>query len=228
MNRTISIAGLSAVLALTGLSLAYAGQPQGQGPGPAGAAGPRQPNADMQARRAEMEARRATMKQQHLADLKTVLRLTAAQEPALTALLAAQDEEMGPGRRAQGPQQQRAAPLAPNATTLQKLDEMEKRRAEMTAPTQKRIQALRTFYNVLSPEQRQVFDALQRLRNPDGPAPGRRLIMRLRERGGPDGPGAPRGPGRRGGPDGFGGPGGPGQGGPGPRGPGGPGGQPPR
>lgn len=228
MNRTISIAGLSAALALTGLSLAYAGQPQGQGQGPgAAAAGPRQPGVDMQARRAEMEQRRATMKQQHLADLKTVLRLTPAQEPALTALLAAQDEEMGPGRRGQRGEgrQQRPAPLPANATTLQKLDEMEKRRAEMTAPMQKRIQALRTFYNVLTPDQRQVFDALQRLRASEGPGgPGRRMIMRLRERGGPDGPDAPRGPGRRGGPDGFRGPGGPGGFG----GQGGPGGQPAR
>src|SRR4051812_1742052 len=111
MNRTVSIAGLSAAIALTGLGLAYAGQPQGQGPGPAGGAGPRQPAADMQ-------ARRAAMQQQHLADLKTVLRLTPAQEPALTALLAAQEEEMGRGRRAL---QQRAAPLPLNATTLQRL-----------------------------------------------------------------------------------------------------------
>ena len=39
----------------------------------------------------------------------------------------------------------------------------------MSARRQKHVEALRAFYAALSPEQRQVFDALQRV---EGPGPG--------------------------------------------------------
>ena len=51
-----------------------------------------------------------------------------------------------------------------NLTPQQRLDERAKRTAELQAFATKRAESLRTFTAALSPEQRQVFDALNRLR----------------------------------------------------------------
>lgn len=186
MRHLPRIITLSAVLALTGLSTAHAQGPGGQGPGGEGpgpgAWGSRRPPAEMQARRAEAQRQRA-------ADLKTILRLRPDQEAALNAFIQSRQPLAPPAAPAQPP------PV--NQTTPERLDQMASRQAALTAPMQRRIQGLRTFYAALNPEQQQVFDALQRMRGgmggPDGPG-GRMMIMR---HGGPGGPGeqGPRGPG---------------------------------
>ena len=103
---------------------------------------------------------REAHEQQRMADLRTVLRLRPDQEPALTAFLQARRPPKMDGRR--GPQEQAM-------TTPQRLDEMARRDAEHTAEGRRRADALRTFYAALSPDQRQVFDALTRLQGPRGP-----------------------------------------------------------
>lgn len=111
--------------------------------------------------RAAMNARHEAMQKQHIEDLKTVLRLRPDQEPALAAFV---DAHRPPG-------EERKAPREPGApTTPQRLEEMSKHEAAMAAQHQRMRDALAKFYGALTPEQRQVFDALQRLK---GPAAGR-------------------------------------------------------
>ncbi len=119
--------------------------------------------------RAEIEARRDAMRAQHLDDLRTVLRLRPDQEPALAAFLDAHKPE-APDLN---------VPPEPRAlTTPQRLDDMSKREAEMSARRKRLRDGLATFYAALSPEQQKVFDALERLKGPPG---------------GPGGPGGPFG-----------------------------------
>ena len=104
---------------------------------------------------------REAHEKQRMADLRTVLRLRPEQEPALTAFLQAGRPPRMDGRR--GP-----PPRGQAMTTPQRLDEMARRDAERTAQGQRRAEALRSFYAALSPDQRQVFDALTRLQGPRG------------------------------------------------------------
>ncbi len=127
----------------------------------------RGPPADM---RAEMQAMHEAREKQQAQDLRTILRLRPDQEPALTAFL--QSHERPAHERPEGlPMGGRRGPPGgpPNGpapmpmTTPQRLDAMARLEAEHTAMQQKHAEALRAFYAALSPEQRQVFDALQRL-----------------------------------------------------------------
>ena len=106
---------------------------------------------------AKMQAMREAFERQHAQDMRTILRLRPDQEPALTAFL--QSRRPAFDRADHQPPSQDAGPL----TTPQRLDEMARREAEHAAMRQRRSEALRTFYAALSPEQRQVFDALQRI-----------------------------------------------------------------
>jgi len=130
---------------------------------------------------AEMKARHEALQKQHLEDLKTVLRLRPDQEPALAAFVEAHKPQI---REFKGPPEPK--PL----TTPERLEDMSKMQAEMTAQHERMRQALTKFYAALSPEQQKVFDALERLRGPGG-GPGLMLGMH----GGPGGPGGPDGPG---------------------------------
>jgi hypothetical protein len=128
----------------------------------------RGPPADARARmQAQMQAMREAHEKQHAQDLRTILRLRPDQEGALAAYLQSHkrpegprgDRQGPPGGTGRGPGSAMGAPM----TTPQRLDAMARREAEHAAMQQKQAAALRTFYAALSPEQRQVFDALQRM-----------------------------------------------------------------
>ena len=94
--------------------------------------------------------------QRHAA-LKAQLKLTAAQEAAWTAFVDAHKPPAG--------MMDRQAAMADMAklTTPERIDKMKELRAqhmgEMTAAMDKRAEATKTFYAVLTPEQQKVFDA---------------------------------------------------------------------
>ena len=102
---------------------------------------------------AKMQAR---MDQRHAA-LKAQLKLTAAQEPAWTAFIASHTPPAG-----MVGQQAAMADLA-KLPTPERIDKMKELRAkqmgEMTAAMDKRGEATKVFYAVLTPEQQKVFDA---------------------------------------------------------------------
>jgi Spy/CpxP family protein refolding chaperone len=148
-----------------------------------------------------MELRMAQRGAARTADLATVLRLTPAQRPALDTFVAGQTPPHRDMAARQGDRQARGA-----LTTPQRLEERNKRMAERQAFAAKRAESLKTFYAALNPEQKQVFDALNRLRGPDGRGRGGERF------GGPgrgDGGKGMRGPGGRDGRGDRGGPGGP-------------------
>ena len=177
-----------AAVAAAALALAAAAQAQApaeRGPGDHG------PGAHM----AEFKAMHEAMEKQHLDDLKTVLRLRPDQEAALQAFIAAHEPHMrmmhmGPGGPDDGPDHM-GPPKA--MTTPERLDEMAKRDAAMSAEHEKQRQALAKFYGSLSPDQQKVFDALQRLSGHHGDGPGRHMMMM----GGPGMMGDHDGPGER-------------------------------
>jgi protein CpxP len=144
MRRKPSAILLTAALVLSAASMACA---QDRGPGP----GPRPDFAAMQARREAHQRQRAD-------DLRTILRLRPDQEPALAAFLQA-GPKVPPGPR---PPPAAEAPL----TTPQRLDEMARREAQHAQARDARLQAVKAFYAALSPDQRAVFDALQRMHGP--------------------------------------------------------------
>jgi hypothetical protein len=153
LMKTLSISLLAA--ATLGLSAAQAQEPPRAGP-----------PGDVAAHRAEMQQHREAMQRQHAADLRTILRLRPDQEGALQAFLAAgHPPRMGDGP---GMRHDRRDPNAPPATTPQRLDQMARRQAEMGQMMERRRQAVATFYNALSPDQRAVFDALQRMHGGHG------------------------------------------------------------
>jgi Spy/CpxP family protein refolding chaperone len=125
---------------------------------------PRGPSAEMKAR---MQAMREGRERQRAQDLRTILRLRPDQEAALTAFL--QSHKRPDGEPGAKPGDRRGPPAEAGMamTTPQRLDEMAKRDAERDATQQRRAEALRTFYAALTPDQRPVFDALQRLQGRD-------------------------------------------------------------
>ncbi|MEJ7687993.1 MAG: Spy/CpxP family protein refolding chaperone [Variovorax sp.] len=104
-----------------------------------------------QAQRIErMQAHRA----ERLATLKQKLQLTLSQEGAWSGFTEAQKRPP----RAAGQARADRAELA-RLTTPQRLDRMQARQAERSAMQGKRIDATRTLYAALSPEQQKTFDA---------------------------------------------------------------------
>ncbi len=97
-----------------------------------------------------MQAHRA----ERLAALKQKLQLTPAQEGAWSGFNEAQKRPV----RAAGQARPDRAELA-RLTTPQRLDRMQARQAERSAIQTRRIDATRTFYAALSPEQQKTFDA---------------------------------------------------------------------
>lgn len=110
--------------------------------------------------RRDFEQAMAERRAQEAQDLRTVLRLRSDQEAAFAAFQAAL-----------------VAPRPPLAgrpkalTTPELLADMDRRAAEHEAGREKHVKAVRALYAALSPEQQQVFDAIQRLRAPIGPPP---------------------------------------------------------
>lgn len=101
----------------------------------------------------KMEERRAAMAQ----DFRTVLKLRPDQEAAFAAFQAS----MAPPPHDERMKHDHVA--METLTTPQKLDMMQARMTEHLARMQQHIQAVKTFYAALSPEQQHVFDALARL-----------------------------------------------------------------
>jgi hypothetical protein len=102
----------------------------------------------------QFQAMREAHQRQKAQDLRTILRLRPDQEPALSAFLQARKPPMPAGDRHGLP--------AEAMTTPQRLDAMARREAAHAQARQRHTDAIRTFYAALSPDQRQVFDALQR------------------------------------------------------------------
>lgn len=113
------------------------------GPGAAG------PGSEHMAKMHERMAQRHT---QHLAELKTQLKLDKDQESAWATF-------------AQSLQAPTSMPTRPDRAALEKLstperlDLMQKHRSQMDAQMQKHIDATKAFYMVLNPDQKKVFDA---------------------------------------------------------------------
>jgi periplasmic protein CpxP/Spy len=100
---------------------------------------------------AKIHERMAQRHTQHLADLKTQLKLDKDQESAWTTF-------------SQSMQTPSTRPAHPDRATLEKLstperlDLMQKHRAQMDAQMQKHVEATKAFYAVLSADQKKIFD----------------------------------------------------------------------
>ena len=160
MRLTIRTAALAALLAL-GAASGVQAQAQPTGQAQDDRRGPHQMSGQMQA---QMQAMREAHERQRAQDMRTILRLRPDQEPALTAFLQSR------GRPGGMPKEERRGPPVETLTTPQRLDEMARRESDRSAMRQRHADALRAFYTALSPDQRQVFDALQRMH---GGGPGR-------------------------------------------------------
>lgn len=143
--KPVLLAGLMAV-ALTTLA-----QP---GPGPATGPGAGNPSASASANpefRDRMQARMQRHMDRRTADLKAKLKLSAEQDSAWNAYVAA----MKPP--AFGPHPSRAE--LDKLTTPERLDKMRELRKQREAEMDKRDDATRAFYATLTTEQKKVFDA---------------------------------------------------------------------
>ncbi|MDQ7746212.1 Spy/CpxP family protein refolding chaperone [Hydrogenophaga pseudoflava] len=89
---------------------------------------------------------------EHQAQLKSALKITASQEAAWNAYVAG--TAPNPPANAPGMAREDWSQL----TTPQRLDRMQALRAERDAAMAKRIEAVKTFYAALTPEQQKVFD----------------------------------------------------------------------
>jgi hypothetical protein len=155
-RHSLLLAGLlaSATFASSG---AFAQAPLAAPTPPAAEAQVGAPKAPAQAKRMDRAQRLERMqahRAERLAALKQKLRLTPAQEGAWSSFAAAQQ----PPARAAGKGRPDRAELA-KMTTPQRLDRMQTRHAERSAMFTKRIDATRSLYAALTPEQQKTFDA---------------------------------------------------------------------
>lgn len=102
------------------------------------------------ARIAEMQKNQAERHAARMAQLKTELKITAAQEPAWNAFVA---------RTAHTPRQPATAEDWSQLTTPQRLDKMQALHAQRSAEMTQRVEATKSFYAALTPEQQKAFDA---------------------------------------------------------------------
>lgn len=141
------------VIALTAFGLAGAAlgvQAQTQAPAPAeGRHGHAMTMEQRQAKMAEFKAKRA----ERQAKLRDALKLTPAQQPAWDAFVASMKPAQQGDRAARPDRAQLATLSAP-----QRLQMRIERQKQRTARMEARLSALNSFYSVLTPEQRKVFD----------------------------------------------------------------------
>jgi len=104
------------------------------------------------AHKAERQAKRAERQAQHAAKLRADLKITAQQEPAFAAYLAA--GKQAARQDARGERTKLAALPAP-----QRLEQQIERQKQRTARLETRLAALNNLYAVLKPEQKQVLDS---------------------------------------------------------------------
>ena len=107
-----------------------------------------------QAKRAEFRAKHAERQAARAAKLRADLKLSAQQEPAFAAFLAA-------GKPAGRPQVRDGAERARFAAlpAPQRMERIVERQKQRTARMEARLAALNNFYAVLTPEQKKVFDS---------------------------------------------------------------------
>ncbi|MDR3512344.1 MAG: Spy/CpxP family protein refolding chaperone [Caulobacteraceae bacterium] len=171
-----SLAALSAAVCVSSVSFAQEPPPGGAPPPPA--AGGHEHWAERMREHAEARAKA----------LRAILNLRPDQEPAFQAFLASMKPEHPEGM----PEHPGMDHPDMNAmdhpdmdameqlTTPQRLDKMAARMAEHQAEFQRRAEAIKRFYAVLSPEQQRAFDALHGLmghgpegrEGPGAPGPG--------------------------------------------------------
>ena len=146
------------VIALAAVGIAGAAvSVQAQTPAPAeGRHGHALSVEQRQAKKAELRAKRQAARAERQAKLRDALKLTPAQLPAWDAFVAS----MAPQKDRTGFQRpDRAAWAALSAPErMQKRIDMQKAR---TARMEVRLSAMNSFYSVLTPEQRKVFDEQQ-------------------------------------------------------------------
>jgi Spy/CpxP family protein refolding chaperone len=106
---------------------------------------------ERQAKHAEFAAKREQMHAQRVARLHDELKITPAQEQAWNTFVAS----MKPAQRADR-QHDRAAWAG--LTAPQRAEKMIELQKQRTAAMEQRLAALNSFYSVLSPEQKKVFD----------------------------------------------------------------------
>lgn len=149
------IAGVSATAIAQGMGQHQGMDPQmhaqhigqrGQGP-QAGA-----DSKNWEERRAQRMEQMTKRHAEHQAQLKSALKITASQEAAWNAYVAG----TAPTPLANEPGMARED--WNQLTTPQRLDKMQALRAERDAAMAKRIEAVKTFYAALTPEQQKVFD----------------------------------------------------------------------
>lgn len=139
------LAGLMLPLGLATASLAQTDGPPATPPSPAG---------DMHHHHGDPAERRA-----HMADhLRTVLQLTPAQEPALTAFLDSMKPPEGAGMDRHDRDMDHDADA--HLTTPQRLDQMLAHMDQMHTRMEAHVQAVKTFYAQLTPSQQKAFDDL--------------------------------------------------------------------
>ena len=102
---------------------------------------------------AKFEAQRAARHAQVMANLKTRLQLTSAQESAWTTFAAA----MQPSPRMASDRAQFRAEMD-KLTTPERIEKMQAFKAQRDAEMTRRADATKTFYATLSPEQKKTFD----------------------------------------------------------------------
>ncbi len=105
------------------------------------------------AHQAERQAKRAERQARHAAKLRADLKITAQQEAAFAAFLAAGK----PAQRMDGRHGERAQLAALPAP--QRMHQRIERQKQRTARMEARLAALNNLYAVLTPEQKQVFDS---------------------------------------------------------------------
>jgi hypothetical protein len=161
--KLISKKGLiAAALATAFVGISATAIAQGMGGMSHGAHAQHSAQATTEAGKADMSQRRAqrmeSMQKYHAerqaklkAELKAELKITAEQEPAWNAFVA---------RTAHEPRAMKAGAREDwsKLTTPERLDKMQALKAERDAKMAKRIDATKSFYAALTPEQQKVFD----------------------------------------------------------------------
>jgi len=107
---------------------------------------------ERQARHAEFAAKRAQKRAKRVAKLHDELRITPAQENAWNAFVAS----MKPAQRADHQRGARTAMATLSAP--ERAQKMIERQKQRTVFMEQRLAALNSFYSVLSPDQKKVFD----------------------------------------------------------------------
>jgi Spy/CpxP family protein refolding chaperone len=108
---------------------------------------------ERQAKRAEFSAKHEQKRAQRVARLHDELKITPAQENAWNAFVAS----MKPAQRAGDRQHGDRAALA-NLPAPERAQKMIERQKQRTVFMEQRLTALNSFYAVLSPDQKKVFD----------------------------------------------------------------------